>query len=441
MREVEERARAAGGRVWRLIRDRSRQQGNDGGGSEEDEGSSDGDSDEGSRPTQENGGHGVGTSSMPPAVPSRPRDGSGRPAAVQPPEWVQARLDLMLHRGSFIDGDELGQQRNAAGSVSSAQVASGGGGEGVSAESAAESFASLAQKAVGDAVGGERGEADRGLSALQADMYAHAAALSRLAGWMAQAVPATGGGGGDSASQIALTPTSRRPSTSGGARGTSLSSEASSPSALAIFSPSAVAGFNPEPSDEAAQVESGPHATAAAAMGADRLASKKTILSGSSGDGRANSVMAAMRLARELDDLEASVKRERFTAHRAAEEEIYRIPELYKEACALGNALILRGHDYLSQVRMVPSRPCPPLQFPPSPICVWWWCFFLHFFFCCGDFSKRGERTWSMIGAGTSSLHLTSCFVVMCCMRAGGGGGLDTTGVASLDQKDFTFLL
>eukprot|EP00752_Nemacystus_decipiens_P001338 g1328.t1 len=61
-------------------------------------------------------------------------------------------------------------------------------------------------------------------------------------------------------------------------------------------------------------------------------------------------VRAMLELSREADVLEGRVKRERFRAHRAADEEIHRTPGLYKEACALGNALILKGHDFLSQV-------------------------------------------------------------------------------------------
>lgn len=298
MREVEACARAAGGKVWVLIRDRSQQRGSDSAGEDDDGDSSESNADDSLGPwvgvqsvgqrSPMRGVHGGGNAGSVSPLPSwqqqRPDNGNTVTTATtgHAPEWVLSRLDRMRSRGSFIDGDEFGLQRSSSTSAVATFDSSGGGGgsssggsQGVRIENAAESFASLAQRAGGDGVGSERGETDEALAALQADMLAQATALSRLAGWMAHAVPVTADEGG-AGNQLLLNPTSQLPS-------------------------------------------------AAAGVGVTQFS-------------------------RDLDFLEAKVKRERFRAHGAAEEEIHQTPELYKEACALGNALILRGHDYLAQV-------------------------------------------------------------------------------------------
>ncbi|CAN0447491.1 unnamed protein product, partial [Ectocarpus sp. 12 AP-2014] len=174
--------------------------------------------------------------------------------------------------------------------------------------STADSFGHLARLASVDG-DGDRRDTDEAVSGLRDAMEQHSAALSRLAGWMVNVAPPPPPppAGGSEAGLMAAAPLENHPAAVGvDAHGDFPSRSCPGPSG-----------------DSGLEVEG----------------------SSSEEDG----VRAMLELSRELDVLESRVKRERFKAHRAADEEIHRTPEMYREACALGNALILKGHDYLSQ--------------------------------------------------------------------------------------------
>lgn len=310
IREVERRARTAGGRVWALIRGQSRQHSSDDD-DDDDEGDGDNDgTDGGGSPGAGGGGAGEATASTRTAgggggglFPSEhDGDGGGDAAA---PEWVLSRLELtrMRRRGSFLDGDQVGPVRTAAGAAEAASVSAATG-----EANTADSFEHLARLASVDG-DGDRRDTDEAVSALRDAMVQHSAALSRLAGWMVHVAPpppppADGSEGG----LMAAAPMESHPATAG----VEEHGDFPSPPCPGLSGDSSfdVAGSSSE--------EEG--------------------------------VRAMLDLSRESDVLEGRVKRERFKAHRAADEEIHRTPEIYRQACALGNALILKGHDYLSQV-------------------------------------------------------------------------------------------
>eukprot|EP00903_Cladosiphon_okamuranus_P007175 g6967.t1 len=324
MREVERRARKAGGRVWALIRGHSRQHSSDNAADNDDIGDDD---DEESIPlhgddadAQGAGGGGLGGGMF-----SSGQGGGGNDAA--PPEWVLSRLELMRmrRRGSFLDGDELGPVR-MAGRNAEEPLARGAGGSGDEVITA-ESFGNLARLA--SAEGDEdRRDTDEAVAVLREMMEQHSAALARLAGWMFQAASPA-----DAAGFI-------NTGTSGTSNGSSV----------------VVAAWGGEPSAAAAPPEDRAGVTVAGSSSSTSIPPSPPLGTEGSPEssavelGEEDGVRAMLELSRESDVLEGRVKRERFRAHRAADEEIHRTPELYKEACALGNALILKGHDFLSQV-------------------------------------------------------------------------------------------
>ncbi|CAN0205531.1 unnamed protein product, partial [Laminaria digitata] len=331
MREVERRARTAGGRVWALIRGRSRQGGpdedgsgsgsgsgggGDGGGGE---GLNDDDDELGLDQGQQHsalasgasgGGGGGGGLVTPTVTAAADPDQAGALDDNDAPEWVFSRLESMRRRGSFLDGDALSAVRaftdRAVVTEDSWRGGGGGGGGAISA-----SFARLVRLASEEA-SRDREETDEALAVLRKAMQQHSAALAKLAVWMLQATEPTAaaisGGGGNGSSGSG----SSGSSGSGGGDGSGASAGALPPP--------------PQTGERATGLPVGP-----AAPGED------------------GGVMAVLELSRESDVLEGQVRRERFRAHRAADEEIHRTPGLYKEACALGNAMILQGHDYLSQ--------------------------------------------------------------------------------------------
>lgn len=269
------------------------------------------------------------------------------------PEWVVSRLDLMRRRGSFLDGDELGPVRTAVAQTAASGFNAVAGGEHAtttatfndganSSESMAESFGGLARLVL-DEGGGDRDDTDEALAALRESMGQHSAALARLVEWMAQVATPPGGAGGNAKTALAAPAQPAQPAPwpqlVGGASNFSVSNGALSTLDAAATTPTrttATAGFPPE----------GPGGLS-------------PLLGGGAGGhalGEDDGVLAALQLSGELDVLEGRVRRERFSAHRAADEEIHRTPGLYREACAAGNALILRGHDYLSQVRACRRR-------------------------------------------------------------------------------------
>ena len=340
MREVERRARTAGGRVWALIRGHSRQHSRDNAADNDDDDDNDdndGDDDlgddvplpggrDGDAGAHGAGGGGGGGTSGGGGMFSAGQGGSGNDAAAAP-EWVLSRLELtrMRRRGSFLDGDEVGPVRTTAGRRGAAEEAvesgSGGGDEVITAES----FGNLARLA--SAEGNEdRRDTDEAVSALRETMERHSAALARLAGWMFQAAsPAasapdiTGNNGNNSNSSVEAAAAAATAPTAQGAetRAGSLPSTSTPP----------------------------PQACPASGTGGGGKSSATEL-------GEEDGVRAMLELSRESDVLEGRVKRDRFRAHRAADEEIHRTPGLYREACALGNALILKGHDFLSQVHV-----------------------------------------------------------------------------------------
>ncbi|CAM9525155.1 unnamed protein product [Scytosiphon promiscuus] len=256
-----------------------------------------------------------------------------------------SRLELMRmrRRGSFLNGDELGPVRTPAtgalrtpggGGASATTAVAGGNADGGRGSEmvTAESFGNLAVLASAEG-NEERRETDDAVSGLRDAMMRHSAALSRLAGWMLQTAvpPAIGDGGGGSDGTIRL----------GGAevgaiRGIGM--QGAGGSGLASMPP-------PPP-----PVNSGLDSTRGLLSGNSAAESGIGAEEGEEEEEEEEGVRAMLELSRESDLLEGMVKRERFRAHRAADEEIHRTPELYREACALGNALILKGHDYLSQV-------------------------------------------------------------------------------------------
>lgn len=316
MREVERRARTAGGRVWALIRGQSRQQSSDDDDDDDDEGY---DGNDGLNPGTEGGGSagagggggGSATASTRTAgggglFPSEHYGSGGGGGDAAAPEWVLSRLELtrMRRRGSFLDGDEVGPVRAAAAAAEAAAVSTAAAGE----ASTADSFGHLARLASVDG-DGDRRDTDEAVSDLRDAMEQHSAALSRLAGWMVNvAPPPPPPVGGSEAGLMAAAPMESHPA----AVGVEAHGGLPSPSCPGLGDDS---GFE---------------------------------VAGSSSE--EDGVRAMLELSQESDVLEGRVKRERFKAHRAADEEIHRTPEMYREACALGNALILKGHDYLSQV-------------------------------------------------------------------------------------------
>lgn len=349
MREVERRARTAGGRVWALIRGQSRQHSSD------DEADDDDDEDRGDGGNAGVNGVGAGGGAEGAGrTPTRTThggdngsnvnsngNGNGNDAAA--PEWVLSRLELMRmrRRGSFLDGDEIGPVRTAAaagvgpapaGTATGGAVASGGGGSGGEVVTA-ESFGNLARLAAAEG-NEDRRDTDEAVAVLGEAMKQHSAALARLAGWMVQtAAPANGGGNGGSGTSIGAfleaAPPARNQPTVGGAATPVKGGEARRGSLSPTNSP-------PPP----------PPLSSLDLTGENIGESYTGESAGEEG------VRAVLELSRESDVLEGRVKRERFRAHRAADEEIHRTPGLYKDACTLGNALILKGHDYLSQVYM-----------------------------------------------------------------------------------------
>lgn len=318
MREVERRARTAGGRVWALIRGNSRQHPGDADNHDDDD--NENDNDNGLEAAAGGAGGGLFPSG---------RNGDGAAAAAgnghndaAAPEWVLSRLELMRmrRRGSLLNGDEIGPVRTiintttTTGALSAAAgAAAAAGSQGSSEMVTAESFGNLAALASAEE-NPERRETDEAVWGLRDAMEGHSAALSRLAGWMLQTAISPAIGNSSSSSSVSDVPM--------GDRGAAVGDEDSQGGGLSSL------------------------------PRAPRLDSSTRSVSESSAAGaeEEEGVRAMLELSRESDVLEGRVKRERFRAHRAADEEIHRTPELYREACALGNALILKGHDYLSQV-------------------------------------------------------------------------------------------
>lgn len=347
MREVESRARTAGGRVWALIRGQSRQQsGDDEVDDDDDEDSGDG-GDAGVNGVGAGAGAGgggtAGTSSRTTAhdgdISSNSNGNSnGNDAAA--PEWVLSRLELMRmrRRGSFLDGDELGPVRTTAAGVGHAPAGTamegtvatgGGGGEVVTAEC----FGNLARLAAAEG-NEDRRDTDEAVAVLREAMEQHSAALARLAGWMFQtAAPANGGGNGGSGSSIGAFLEAAPPA---GNQAAAAAAAATPRKGVEARRGSLSSTHSPPPPPPLSSLD----------LTGDVGESYSGVSAGEEG------VRAMLELSRESDVLEGRVKRERFRAHRAADEEIHRTPGLYKDACALGNALILKGHDYLSQVYM-----------------------------------------------------------------------------------------
>lgn len=362
MREVERRARTAGGRVWALIRGRSRQRDSTDGDQAENNDSEENASDE-RVSAQDLGADGDLSGD----------GGDGGTGANNAPEWVVSRLDIMRRRGSFLDGNELGPVRTAvaqtaasgfdvvAGDGYATTTTTTGGDGAASGESMAESFGGLAKLVLGEG-GGDRNDTDEALAALREAMGQHSVALARLVEWMAPvATTPTGGPGGDGVTASAVVPTQHHPAVAGsGLLGAPTAPAAPTPwpqlvGGASNFSVSngALSALDAPPSPPPAPAT---RTTAASGFPADGPGGLSPLLGGGTGGdvlGEDDGVLAAVQLSGELDVLEGRVRRERFRAHRAADEEIHRTPGLYREACAAGNALILRGHDYLSQVCMV----------------------------------------------------------------------------------------
>lgn len=372
MREVERRAKLAGGRVWVLIRRRSRQGDAGEGGSDDDLNLDDDNNDDGD-PAPNGTARGTESNGAMPAAgdDARAASTSAGSEVINAPDWVLSRLERMRHRGSFLDGDELlfpvrnsgialGQA--AAASLSSAvapsvETVGGGNGNGNgndnivggdSSGTANDQTASgatefplgdLLQLVRSEGSGNDRRDTDEALVVLREAMEQHSAALVRLAGWMA---PTTTTPYDDSIDDMSPKDPKR----------TRVSPVEESPAQLAPASPTAVDGV---PSDGAIAEAIAPSPSMrhkASGGGSDDVGGDDSGgISG--GDREEDGVRAMLELSRSLDVMEGRVRRERYKAHRAADEEIHRTPGLYKEACALGNAWILRGHDYLSQVRMV----------------------------------------------------------------------------------------
>lgn len=288
--------------MWRLIRGRSQQCDNENGGS------SDGDVNEVSM--DDSGGVHAGEPGSLTSTIMENSDGSARGRTW---EWA---VDRMRNRGSFFDVEELRALQDGDHAGAGVRPVSG---EILAPEATAKSFGDLEKAVLGEEEGNrDRRETDTCISTLRVVMEQHSQALTRLSVWMAQAPSAVLG-----------TISCAREDTGGSTHD--------------------VCGANA--SDDVG---------VAGASGVGMLSSSSELTArdmDESGGGmeEGDSVLAMLELAKELDVLEGKIRRERYRAHRAVDVETYRTPGLYKEACALGNALILRGHDYLSQVRgMIP---------------------------------------------------------------------------------------
>ncbi|CAN0381502.1 unnamed protein product, partial [Hapterophycus canaliculatus] len=335
MREVERRARTAGGRVWALIRGNSRQHAADDDDNDIDDDDDTG-SDSGVPGGAEGGGGGGGLFSPGRTGNGRAADNGHNDAAA--PEWVLSRLELMRmrRRGSFLNGDELGPVRTTkSGATSSAAAAAagaanGGGGAAGGEVVTAESFGNLATLASAEG-NEERRDTDEAVSGLRDAMERHSAALSRLAGWMLQAAMSPG---------IDESVSSSRSSS-----GRDFDAPMARPGAAVA----AAAMGGGEMQGGGGGLSSPPPLPPTPLLDSTRGVSESSSSEAGRGVEEEEGVRAMLELSRESDVLEGRVKRERFRAHSAADEEIHCTPELYREACALGNALILKGHDYLSQ--------------------------------------------------------------------------------------------
>lgn len=339
MREVERLARTTGGRVWALIRGHCRQHAGDNAAADDADDVVDGDVG-GESPVHgdrdgDAGVHGAGGGGG--VFPAGQGGGGGNGAAVAP-EWVLSRLELMRmrRRGSFLDGDQVGPVRKStAGRAADETLASGGGGGGGDEVITAESFGNLARLA--SAEGNEdRLDTDEAVSVLRETMEQHSAALARLAGWMFQAASPAGvpsgvdGSGVGRGSTIDVVWGNR-----GGGGGVAAAAPTEEEGADTLAGSLSSTSISPPPPPPC------PARSTGTGGGSESPAVELREEDG---------VRAMLELSRESDVLEGRMKRERFRAHRAADEEIHRTPELYKEACTLGNALILKGHDFLSQV-------------------------------------------------------------------------------------------
>lgn len=377
MAKVEERAKAAGGRVWAVMHARSRQResndsdhDDDRGGDGDHEGDREGNVLAAGLDESPSNGEALGyTRSFPGADGDRTGRGDAGRAGVNGVagdttyEWVLSTLDQMRQRGSPLDGEELGPGVDAGGARGVNPNGSAGtnewGIEGMSSDSVAASFASLAERfdreIGGDGAGGDscygsnrrgsgvvpcisgRRATDEALAMLQAEMEEHASALSRLGVWMAKAVPARSGTDHMEVASLART----------------------SSTLQHLFQGAGASGLV----DAAPLVPSGggeggwgtglPNLWLATMRGLPKSWPARAS-SGAVGNAQAagdHGVLAALQLSRDLDVSEGRVRRERFKAHRAADDEIHRTPDSYKGSCILGNALILRGHDYLAQVK------------------------------------------------------------------------------------------
>ena len=285
-------------------------------------------------------------------------------------EWVFSRLESMRRPGSFLDGDALSAVRAITDRATVGEgLREGGGGDGVggsvviarddgtSAEAIGASFAGLVRLASIEA-NRDREETDEALAVLRRSMQQHSAALAKLSGWMLQATePAAaadgdggdggGGGGGDGGG-----------GSGGGGSGAGAGTSPPPPPTGERATELPVSASDQSPFSRSVLLHSGEVSAMAASGTTAGVAGAPPALWSGTGEGGyaapgedGGEVMAALELSRESDVLEGQVRRERFRAHRAVDEEIHRTPGLYKEACALGNAMIIQGHDYLSQVK------------------------------------------------------------------------------------------
>lgn len=281
--------------MWRLIRGRSQQR-----------------DDENEVSIHDSGGVEAGEpGSLTTTTMTTMANGDGGEGSARGRTWEWA-VDRMRNRGSFFDVEELSTLQD--GDDAGVGVRSGSG-EILAPEATAKSFGDLEKAVLGKEDGHrDRRETDESISTLRGVMEQHSQALERLSVWMARAPSAVLG--------IAT-----QEDAVSGAHG--------------------VCGANA--SDDVGVAEA---SRAGWLSSSSDLAVRGMDESGGVGGGmeEGDSVLAMLELAKELDVLEGKIRRERYRAHRAVDVETYRTPGLYKEACALGNALILRGHDYLSQV-------------------------------------------------------------------------------------------
>lgn len=319
----------------------------------------------------DSGGDAAGTT-VPAAFPA------GRGGVVDmddTPKWVLERLAAQRQSDSFLDGNEMGPAKRAslstalhAATSAAGSALEGGGGGSAGAEAAAESFGGLARRAMSrhwscpgvDDAASEAGSdrcgavtneepacrvTDDALAGLRAEMERHAVALAALSRWMTWATAAAPVAGG-------------RPPIAVGVNGDANQKRnypTCSPTDDSPSQPAAPTVLDTR--QDANPAEDGDDERHPPASATDRAGTGdgSSVEFGppseaeNSGNGAA---AAALQLSRRLDFLESSVRRQRFRAHRAVDEEIHRLPLMYKEACVLGNALILRGHDYLSQVKL-----------------------------------------------------------------------------------------